>query len=176
MPCWLNTFEEALGRYYPFFEGKNWDEVIMMDNQDLINAGIQDESLRKMMIKGFEKQKKILVSRISIYPYNIHIFRSYKRKDIFYLLVFFPNILFYYQINLLGGIIEQPPPPAPAPAPVAATATPAKTETAKKASGKAARERRRRKRAGKNKKAKSDAGVTGETNATGTTEKKENSV
>ncbi|CAG8505564.1 11228_t:CDS:2 [Diversispora eburnea] len=61
VPCMLNTFEEALGRYYPYFEGKKWDEIIKMTDQDLVNLGVQDVGVRKMMVKGFEKQKKLLL-------------------------------------------------------------------------------------------------------------------
>ncbi|RHZ75932.1 hypothetical protein Glove_208g198 [Diversispora epigaea] len=60
VPCMLNTFEEALGRYYPYFEGKKWDEVIKMTDQDLVNLGIQEVGVRKMLVKGSEKQKKLL--------------------------------------------------------------------------------------------------------------------
>ncbi|CAG8470381.1 8845_t:CDS:2 [Diversispora eburnea] len=63
VPCWLHSIRDEFGKFAPFFEGKNWKEIINLSKNELKEMGIFDFEIRNTLHKGLELQKQAFVAQ-----------------------------------------------------------------------------------------------------------------
>ncbi|RHZ76034.1 hypothetical protein Glove_208g211 [Diversispora epigaea] len=66
LPCWFNTIHDQLGNYWVYFQGKKWQEIIDMENEDLESLGIRSPDIRQKFMRGFKNYKQSIAAEKGI--------------------------------------------------------------------------------------------------------------
>ncbi|RHZ82709.1 hypothetical protein Glove_104g13 [Diversispora epigaea] len=53
--CWLHSFGRSYGLLYPYFQGRKWQQMLEMTEDDLKALGISNKTVRKALIQNFRR-------------------------------------------------------------------------------------------------------------------------
>ncbi|CAG8558910.1 3996_t:CDS:10 [Acaulospora morrowiae] len=71
LECLLHSFDDGLGDFAPFFEGRELQEIKRMNDEDLIKMGIKSAVKRKKLIEGFNSLVDAIYEKNRTY-YNVN--------------------------------------------------------------------------------------------------------